>query len=55
MDNSILVDEEKMPLIQDENYDNYGTTNTGRVDETSFTGSDTAEATSTLRLKQKVK
>ena len=55
MDNPRFVDEESIPLVQDEHYDNYGTRNTSRVDETSFTEPDTTEATSTLRLKQKVK
>ena len=55
MDNPRFVDEETIPLVQDEDYDNYGTPNTSRVDETSFTEPDTTEATSTLRLKQKVK
>ena len=52
-----FVDEENIPLIQDEDYDNYSTPNTtlGRVDETSFAVPDTTEATSTLRLRQKLK
>ena len=37
MDNPRFVDEETIPLVQDEDYDNYGTPNTSRVDETSFT------------------
>ena len=41
---------------QDEkDYDDYGTPDTSRVDETSFTVPDATEATSTLRLRQKVK
>ena len=40
---------------QDEDYDNYSTPNTSRVDKTSFTELDTTETTSTLKLKQKVK
>ena len=55
MDNPRFVNEEEMPLVQDENYDNYGTPNTSRVDETSFTEPDATEATSTLQLNQKVK
>ena len=55
MDNPKFVDEETISLVQNEDYDNYGTPNTSRVDETSFTEPDTTEATSTLRLKQKVK
>ena len=56
MDNPRFVYEEIIPLVQeDKDYDNYGTLNTSRVDETSLTEPDTTEATSTLRLKQKVK
>ena len=55
MDNPTFVDEENILLIQHEDYDNYGTPNTSRVDETSFMELDTSEATSALRLKQKVK
>ena len=51
----MFVDEETTPMFQDEDYDNYGIPNTSRVDETSLTGPDTTEATSTLRLTQKVK
>ena len=51
----MFVDEETTPMVQDEDFDNYGTPNTSRIDETSFTGPDTTEATSTLRLTQKVK
>ena len=55
MNNQMFVDEENIQLIQDEDYDNYGTPNTSRVDETSIMEADTSEATSTLRLNQKVK
>ena len=55
MDNPRFFDEETIPLVHDEDYDNYGTPNTSRVDETSFTQPDTTEATSTLQLIQKVK
>ena len=55
MANPRFVDEETIPLFQDEDYDNYTTSNTSREDETSFTESDTTEATSTLWLNQKVK
>ena len=51
----MFVDEENIQLIQDEDYDNYGTPNTSRVDETSIMEADTSEATSTLRSNQKVK
>ena len=41
---------------QDDDYDNYVTLDTSRIDdETSFIEPDTTEATSTLRLRQKVK
>ena len=55
MDNPRFVNEEEIPLVQDEDYDNYGTPNTSRVDETSFTEPATTEATSALRLNQKEK
>ena len=55
MDNPRFVDEETIPLVQDEDYDDYNTPDTSRVDETSFTEPDTTEATSTLQLRQKVK
>ena len=55
MDNPRFVDEETIPLVQDEDYDDYNTPNTSRIDKTSFTVLDTTEATSTLRLRQKVK
>ena len=53
MDNPRFADGETIPLVQDKDY--YGTPNTSRVDETSFTEPATTEATSTLRLNQKVK
>ena len=56
MDNPRFVNEEEIPMVhQDEDYDNYSTPNTSRVDKTSFTELDTTEKTSTLKLKQKVK
>ena len=55
MNNPRFVDEKSIPLVQDKDYDNYGTPNTSRLDETSFTGPDTSEVTSTLQLWQKVK
>ena len=56
MDNPVFVDEETIPMVhQDEDYDDYNTPNTSRIDETSFTEPDTTEATSTLQLRQKVK
>ena len=53
MDNSRFFDEETIPLV-DEDYDDYNTRNTSRVDETSFTEPAATEATSILRLNQKV-
>ena len=55
MDNPKFIDEENIPLVHqdEEDYDDYNTPNTSKVDETSFI--DTTEATSTLRLRQKVK
>ena len=44
MDNPRFVDEETIPLVQIEDYDNYGTPNTSKVDETSFMEPDTSEA-----------
>ena len=54
MDNPRFVDEGDIPLFDDD-YDDYNTPNTSRMDGTSFTVPDTTEATSTLRLRQKVK
>ena len=53
MDNPRLVDEETIPLVPDEDYEDYSTPDTRRVDEPSFTDADTTEATSTLQLRQK--
>ena len=55
MDNARFVNGEEIQLAKDEDYDNSGTPDASRVDETSFTEPDTTEATSTLRLNQKVK
>ena len=56
MDNPVFVNEEDIPMVhEDDDYDDYNTPNTSRVDETSFTVPDSTEATSTLRLRQKVK
>ena len=56
MNNPLFIDEEDIPMVhQDDDYDDYNTPNTSRIDETSFMEPDTTEATSTLRLKQKVK
>ena len=51
---NIRFDEDDISLInQDEDYDDYRTPETSRVDETSFTN--TTEVTSTLRLRRKLK
>ena len=56
MNNPLFIDEEDIPMVhQDDDYDDYNTPNTSKIDETSFMEPDTTEATSTLRLKQKVK
>ena len=55
MDNPKFVAEETIPLVHDQDYDNYGTTNTSRVDETSLTEPDITEATSALQLNKRVK
>ena len=55
MDNPRFVEEESIPLVQDEDYDDYNTPNTSRVDETSITEPDTTKATMTLQLRQKLK
>ena len=55
MDSPRFVDEEIIQLVQGEDYDNYATPNTSRVDETSFTEPESTEATSPLQLRQKVK
>ena len=54
MDNPRFVDEKKILLV-DEDYDNYSTPNISEVDETSFMEPAITEATSVLRIKQKVK
>ena len=55
MNNPRFVDEEEIPLVQDKDYDDYNAPNTSRVDETSFIEPATTEATTTLRIRQKVK
>ena len=55
MDNPRFVDEETISLVQDEDYDDYNTPNTSRIDETSFMEPTTTRATSTLRLTHKVR
>ena len=47
MNNPRFVDEETIPLVQEEDYQDYNITPyTSRVDETSFAELDTTEATS---------
>ena len=55
MNNQTFIDEENIPLVnQDEDYDeDYRTPDTRH--DTSFTLPDTTEATSTLRLRQELK
>ena len=56
MDNPVVVDEQHIPVVHEDNdYDDYNTPITSRIDETLFTVPDATEATSTLRLRQKVK
>ena len=56
MENPRFVDEETIPLVQDEDYDDHNTPSRSRIyEKTSFTELATTEATSTLRLNQKVK
>ena len=55
MDNPRFIDEEDIPLVQDEDYDDCKTPDTSRIDETSFTEPDATKATSILQLRQKVK
>ena len=55
IDNPRFVDEETIPLVQDEYYDDFSTPDTNRIDEISFTEVDATEATATLQLRHKVK
>ena len=59
MDNPVFVNEEDIPMIhqdkENDDYDNYNTLNSSKIDETSFMEPNITEATSTLRLRQKVK
>ena len=57
MDNPVFVDEEDIPVVylDEEDYDDCRTADTSRLDETSFTVPGAKEATSTLRLRQKLK
>ena len=54
MDNPVFVDEEDIPRVhQDDDYDDYKTPDTSRIDETLFTVPDPTEARSILRQKVK--
>ena len=54
MDKPVFVNEKDIPMVRKDNdYDDYKTLDTSRIDETSFTVP--TEAISTLRLRQKVK
>ena len=57
MDNPRFIDEEDISLIHqdDDDYDDYNTPDSSRVEETSFIEPDTTEATLTLQLRQKLK
>ena len=55
MNNSRFVDEETIPLAEEEDYDHYNTLDTSREDETSFAEPDATDATSILQLRQKLK
>ena len=50
MDN-LGFEEENIPLVQQDDDNDYRTPDTSRVDETSFIEPDATEATSTLRLR----
>ena len=54
IDNPVFVDEEDISMVhKDEDYDEYNTPNTSRIDETSFMGPDIQEeATSSLKVKR---
>ena len=54
MNDPRFVHEETILLV-DEDYDNYDTPNTRRIDKTSIMEPTTTETTSALRLNQKVK
>ena len=54
MDN-LGFEEENIPLVQQDDDNDYRTPDTSRVDETLFIEPDATEATSTLRLRQRLK
>ena len=52
MDNIVFIDEEDIQKVhEEEDYDDYNTPDTSRVDKTSFVEHDATEPTSTLRLR----
>ena len=52
----MFIDEEDIPLVHDEeNYDDYRTPDTRRIETSFIEPTDATEATSTLRLRQKLK
>ena len=56
MDNPSFFDEENIPLVHqqdEEDYDDYNEPDTSRIDETLFMMPDATEPTSTLRQKLK--
>ena len=57
MDNPIFVDEENVPMVHqdDEDYDEYRTPDTSRVETSFIEPTDATEPTSTLRQRQKVR
>ena len=55
MDNPRFIDEEDITLVQEEDYDDYKTPDTSRVDGPSFIKPDATEATSKLQLRLKLK
>ena len=57
MDNPTFVGEEDIPMVHqdEEDYDDYRTPDTSRMEETLFTVPNTMEATSFFRLRQKLK
>ena len=59
MDHPVFVNEEDIAMVHqdddDDDFNDYSAPNTSRLDETWFTVPDTTEATSILRLRQKVK
>ena len=48
---NLAFDEDTPMIHQNDDYANHNTPNASRIDETSFIGPDTTEATPTLRLR----